>query len=328
MTDSNQNRDFDPEGLTEDEIAILEGKDVENPVTDIPPEPEKETEAKAETDLEKDNAEDGDEPVNPAANPDRPDGYVPHQALKAEREKARKAEQELAENRRLVAQIAEKLAEQRSQVNQQAEPEAPAMPSADEDPIGAIQYLMKKLEGVEQQSQAQQEAQAQEQAWTRFEQDVNREFSQAAQSDPDVAEAMQFLNHAIALEYQKVYANSGVPWQQFQRDMIRQHSAYARNNGIPIGEYIKHVAESRFWRPGILKNAQQQPQAGNPDMAKASAKIDAIAAAQDANKTLGKGTSGGGGEITLETLANMSGEELEILAGRNPELFAKFGVSA
>lgn len=324
--DNRKGVDYDPEGLSEDEIAILDGGEDEGPEETPAPEAEQ-PEVSAETPPE--TAKEAPEGTkNPAADPARPDGFVPLQALKAEREKAKALETELAEFRNWQRQIAERLTAARQE---QAQPEEPQVPDWDNDPFARMQHVEKRLDKYEEARKQEAQAKEQENQWVQFERDVEREFNETAQTDPDLPDAWAFINHALQHEFRTIHSRTGIEWKDFQRQSIRNHMAYARQNRIPIGEYVKTIAQTRMWRPGLMREmqakaqqGQQQPaQAQRPANNAATAKIDALAKAQETNKTLGKGTSGGGGEMTLESLEAMSGAELEKFAARNPELFER-----
>lgn len=305
-----ENKEYDATGLSSDEIAILEGTETETAVEETP----KAAENPDTGTIEAEKAEtDGD---NPAADPTRPDKFVPYQALKAERERAKELEKRADEAMKWQRAIAEKLAEARANPQQQEQPKE-HVPNRDEDPIGYIEYMDKRLAAIEQERQQIEQQNTVERQWQEFEQDVNREITQAMAEEPTYGEAMEFVNRALAFEWQKLYQHTGLPLEQYARDIKRQHAAYARQNRIPIAQYVRNVAEARGYVPGILS---QKAEAAQPDNA-AAAKIDAIADAQSKNRTLGKNSSGIKSDFTLEDLASMSGAELERFAAKNPELF-------
>lgn len=307
------NKEYDATGLSNDEIAILESAE---------PQPQAETEPALEnTGSGAVEAEKAEDPPNPAADPARPDGYVPYKALKAERERAKQLEQKFAEAQRWQQTIAEKLAEARANPQPQAE-QQDRIPDRDADPLGYIEYMDKRLAAIEQERQAHFQQQQEEMQWRNFEASVNDEVTSAISEDPVNGEVLEFVNRAIAYEWDKVYSRTGVPLQQYMQQIKRQHSAYARQNGIPIAQYMRAVAEARGFAPGILAPLKQQPQAASTDPA-AAQKINAIADAQSRNKTLGKNASGTGSDFTLEDLAAMSAADLERFAAKNPDLFER-----
>jgi hypothetical protein len=312
MIGGDADKSFDPTGLSEEEVQILEaeGSDEESSAPEeVAPEA-----PKAETPKPK-----------PHEDPNRPKDFVPVQALREARNELKETQKRLREFEGFQREIAAKLlAERQSQA--QPEPELP--PNPDENPFQTLKWVQQQL--LQQQEQAklmeqqtQQQLQEQERM-NAFRTEVAQEFDEAAAEDTDLQEAFQYLQGAFKYEYDNVYARTGIPFEQYQADTILNHSIFARNSGVPIAEYVRNLAVARGWSPGVLRNnAAAVAAAGQKPTMPAAQRIEKIAQAQDRNASLGKSSGTDGGEITLETLSKMSGSQLEKFAAKNPQIFEK-----
>lgn len=309
------------EGFSDEEITEITAE----PAAQEPPVADAGTEGEGEPAAEGEAEKEGEK--NPASDPNRPDGFVPLAALKESRANAKRLEEEVRQFRQYATEINQKLAAQQ-QVQQ---PNQNELPNKDEDPFGytdgKLSSLEERLAAFEKHQQQSQQAQQVERQWQQLEQSAANEFNAQAAEDPEYNDAGQFVEAALQHEWQHLYSNR-VPYEQYKQMVYRQNIQYARQNQIPIGEWIKQLATTRGWHPGLraeYEARQKQEQTQQPDekVKAAEEKIDKLAQAQAANMTLGKGASGGSGEPSLASIAKMSGEELERLASTNPELFNK-----
>lgn len=308
------NEDFDPQGLSEDEIALLKDEGVET-------EEDKPSEEEAQEDEEEKAADASDEAKSETPADRAPPGFVPNQALQQARKEAQGYRDELRELRQLQNQIATKLAEQKNQ-SQQAEQPQPSQPNEEEDPIATIKWLKDQL--LEQQQTAertQQEQAQQQQANQQFQamfNEVDMEFNQAAETDPSVNDAFEFAKQSYSRELDALgYAPQEKDGQllQFIYGFAQNYAQTGRARGLSIGDYVKGIAASRGWNP-------EAQTSGDNEQKSADQEIEQQKKALAAGKTLSRGGAGNG-ETTLEDLAKMDGAELEKFAGKNPELFAK-----
>lgn len=311
-------KDFDPEGLSDEEIAILEGEDGD----------EAEPVAVGDEDGAEIKAAEGDEPApegidpdegeEPASEPEKPvnkaaeapPGYVPNAAL-------REAREELKQMKEWQRTVINKLTEQRQQPKEEQEPE---LPDWDTDPIGRMREVERRLQEreaqeaqtIQQQRELQQQAQRTEQIFGI----LDNEFRQVEQTEPDVREAYQHVLGSFENEIQML-GYRGPQAQQVLSNVYRNflEAGYrARAEGVPIQDFVRNLAKARGWVK--RENPAQRPDAGE--------KVERLAKAVETNRTIGKGGKGSG-EMSLEDLAAMDGAELEALAEKNPELFASFG---
>ena len=308
------NEDFDPQGLSEDEIALLKDEGVEAE-EDKP----SEEEAQEDESVEEKAADAADEAKTETPADRAPPGFVPNQALQQARKEAQGYRDELRELRQLQNQIATKLAEQKNQ-SQQAEHPQTSQPNEEEDPIATIKWL--KDQFLEQQQTAernQQEQAQQQQANQQFQamfNEVDMEFNQAAETDPSVNDAFEFAKESYSKELDALgYAPQQKDEQllQFIYGFAQNYAQTGRARGLSIGDYVKRIAASRGWNPEAQTSDGQKT---------AEQEIEQQKKALAAGKTLSRGGAGNG-ETTLEDLAKMDGAELEKFAGKNPELFAK-----
>lgn len=311
MNGGDGDKSFDPTGLSEDEVKILEaeGSDEDSiQAEEVAPEAPKAEAAKPK----------------PHEDPNRPKDYVPIQALREARNELKEKTARLKEFEAFQREIAAKLLAERSAP--QAEPEGP--PDADKNPFEALKWtqeqLLKRQQAEAEQAEQARQYQEEQERTNAFRMEVAQEFDESAAEDPDLQEAFQYLQGAFKYEYDNVFARTGIPFERFQADTILNHSIFARQNGVPIAEYVRNLAVARGWSPGVLRNSAAAVAAtgGKPGMP-AAQKIEKIAQAQDLNASLGKSSGTDGGEITLETLSKMSGAQLERLAAKDPKLFEK-----
>jgi hypothetical protein len=314
-------QDFDPTGLSPEEIALLNGGENEEAAD----EDSGEVVSEETTGPGEDTAEEEESPSS--GKP--PKGFVPHAALHQTRLELKEAKEQLQRFQEFQRDIATKLAEARAQAQQPQQQEAPQpeeIPDENEDPMALLAWAKKELLARKEQEQRQQQMSEQERRIQEFSADVAREFDTQAAADPDAQESFQFLQAALQHEWKTVHAPlRKISFEDFQRKMILDHSAYARQNRIPIANYVKNLAAARGWSPGLLKKLQEQQQQAPADdgaLEKQIAQVEKVAKAQSTNVSLGKSSSGDS-ELTLASLAKMSGAELEKLAEKNPALFEK-----
>jgi hypothetical protein len=317
----NASQDFDPTGLSPEEVAMLNGGDEDENSEDQGEIVSEETTGPEDGEVQTEEGESTGKP---------PKGFVPHAALHQTRLQLKEANERLQEYQRFQQEIASKLASaaaqqqapQKQQVEQQEDPNA--IPNEDEDPMGFIKWAKKQLLDRQEQDQRVRQMSEQEQRIQEFRVDVAREFDTQAAADPDAQEGFSFLQAALKHEWDTVHAPIGkVPFEQFQSAIIMQHAQYARANRIPIAKYVKNLAAARGWQPGLLAQLQQKHATpSNDGLSKQMEQVEKVAKAQNVNVSLGKSSSGDS-ELTLESLAKMSGAQLEKLAAKNPALFEK-----
>ena len=121
------------------------------------------------------------------------------------------------------------------------------------------------------------------------------------------------MEKTIAAYEQKGYAGNAL------REAIKSEIVKFRATAPSDPDELKQLvlANARFWdyQPEKPKTEQTAPE-----------EIAKIAAAQAASKTLPGGGTANSGEITLEDVEAMSGAELDALALKDPEFFARLNI--
>lgn len=192
--------------------------------------------------------EKADEPGAP------PDGFVDKRALKEARDVQKRTE---AENRVLMERMTALLEIQQRRETKAQEPDAPVIPDRNVDPLGFIDHLEQRLGKIEGETaeQAKQRQAAEKQATDlqQFRNTAIKTFQEAATDDAQLTPAFEFLSKNFAAEAE-AYGLSGPQLRDHLDSVIDQNFAYAMQNNIPLGEFVKRIAASRGWNP------QQQPQ--------------------------------------------------------------------
>lgn len=318
-------QDFDPTGLSDDELKIIsggEGGDEED--TD-----EDSSEEQFKAVSGEDTGEEGERPINPAADPNRKPGFVPHAALHQTRLELKAAQEQLKKFQDLQAQITQTLLAERQKKVEPEEQKEAGPPDENENPFEALRWATQKLRELEAKEAQQKQMTEQEQQIYNFRMDVAREFDESAKSEPEVSDAFQYLQAALKYEYDNVFAQTGIPYEKYQQDVITEHSMFARRNNIPIAKYVRSLATARGWSPELRAQlTKQNGKTGEKSLEAEIAKIEKVAKAQDTNVSLGKASGAGEPEVTLESLARMTGDQLEKLVEKNPKLFERLtGIS-
>lgn len=307
------------EGLTEDDIAALNADDDGSDVND-----DTDSGEGNEADLSATDGKGADEGAETGTEADQgdgkpPKGFVPHQALHSEREEHKQTKQERDDLRAWQREIVERLSQQQQQP-EPAEQQEQVVEFDPNDPIGMIKSVHDTLAKMQQSAAERQQTEAQNTERRNHLDLARSQYQEAAKTDPTMVEAYNAVKQSFAAEMRAYgYSEPQIAQQLAQTEY--QHIAFALGNGRNVAQYMKELAQARGWKP----SAQPAPDPETERKAKAdeaAGKIDKIASAQDANKTLSKGGAGEG-EVTLETLAKMSGEELERFAQKNPDLFAE-----
>lgn len=239
---------------------------------------------------------------------------VPHQALHAEREEHKKTRSELNEMREKWARLEERMQMFAAQKPQEKEE---AAPDPNEDVFGALMYERQKREALEKQfnetaQQAQERQQAQQQVRTAFGH-LNQSIEVARQTTPDIDEASNWLYGLRKSQLKAAGMDDFSAEQHIQQEVYGGIITALQRGMDPAAYFYEYAKASGYTR-------KESSDAGK----EAAEKIQKIAKAQDASKTIGQ-TSGkaGGDEITPEALAGMSDSEFSAWIDK-PENARKF----
>lgn len=227
---------------------------------------------------------------------------VPHQALHAEREERKKAEERV---RNLEAQFA--MLNERIRIASQ-EPPAPP-PDPEQDPIAALQYERQQREAL--QRQIEEQTRQSQQAFQQ--QTYERQVINLAQSHegrfrieaPDYDAAVQFLTAQRAAELEVWGLDPAGVEQQIRQEAISL-AMQAAQRGVNFAEMTYNMAKARGYAP-------------KPDTREAEEKIKTVSQAQERSKSLSSaGGKTGGAEMTVEQLLKMPPDEFDSWAKKNP----------
>lgn len=247
------------------------------------------------------------------APPVKKPSMVPHQALHEEREQRKAAQAELQKFREERAALNERMriVQELNAPRQQAE----QIPDPEQDPIGAMKYLLDQQRQQSQQTQQQrQQSEQQSQQNQQFNQFMNSYKAQAdayAKDTPEFTKAYNFLSENRLEElmeagYDAATANA----------MLRQDEAnivwQAQQQGKNPAAVLHKMAKLRGWKA-------EEPTADNEAGKEVTKRVENTARAVSTNKSLASaGGAAGATEMTVEALIKMSPKEFEAWGTKHP----------
>lgn len=259
-----------------------------------------------------------------------PKGFVKLGALQEARAENREIRQRLDKVQSDFQTFQQRLVERLADIRGGKKPGEAAdagPPDANKDPVGAIEYWKKKTEELEarvtgkekQQEEAVQQHQ-QEQEYTQYVLDTADEIlTTVAKADPAIADAFAFAQKAVAEELQAKGFKGKALEAEFNKLLV-QYAENAPNEPKAFAEYVRRNARYWGWDPKAApKPGQKQPN-GETKLTPAE-KLAMLRKGVKQSKSLSGGGHSTGGELNVDDLAEMTGEELEKLAETNPELF-------
>lgn len=238
--------------------AVEDAPATTEPATEPAPEA-KEAAPAAEADQGKPEA--GKRKPDPANSEQRPDGYVPRQALEQARIEAREEVKREKEARERTEQRFQQFLDRF--YGEQTPQRGPAddIPDPQYDPNAYLAW--DREQKVQQRLQAQQQEQ-QSRAWTEAYTAVQADFNASKAEDPALEGAYDALRASLAAELNMAYGLTGPALQRQLEETEMQHVMYAHQNRIPIGRYIRGLAQARGWQPQAAQAGQGQPPAPQP----------------------------------------------------------------
>lgn len=246
-----------------------------------------ESEEQAEPD-----SEGGEEDPQPEFKSNRdkpPEGYVPHGALHAEREKRKALEQQIAD-----------LQEWKKSQEKPAE-EAPQYVDPIEDPEGFRKWAEYNQGQTREQIEAEQKQRQEEQAARQRVERAQQLEQQFAEKTPDYQDAVQWLSQQRVSELRGMGYGDEEVAQQIRKDANGIFDA-AEAAGMNPAEILYYRAKSAGFEAKPSQEQQQQERRQQEEQ-----KMQAQATAQQ--QTQGLGSGGGasqGNGYTAEQLASMS----------------------
>lgn len=261
-------------------------------------------------------ADGGKKRSDPANAPERPDGYVPKQALDQARNEYReelKREKEARERSEArFQQVVDRI------WGNEPEPDPDAYTGPADDPLARLAWLdQREHQRIDQQRQAQQQTAQQTQQQTEWNEafsKVNGDYLTAREADPTVDEAYSALRDSFTRELQ------ALGWGRDPAGMAREgqrleawHVMNAHKQGIPIGDYLKALAGARGWKPAPKTEQQQadaQQQAQRDPATGQFARAQQIAESQERNASLSQAPGAPVKRMSAKELAQMPEDEM------------------
>ncbi|MDP4005073.1 hypothetical protein [Methylobacterium sp. NEAU K] len=251
--------------------------------------------------------------------------FVPHGAFHEERERRKAVEKELTDLREKYARGDERLRllteAARAQAPAAAQPaaEPPKVPNPEEDIFGYAKHLEEKLAKLEGTVTQETTRQRQEREVAEVVRDYHADVNRFAQAEPTFADAFKYVIETRRAEY----AAMGVPEAQIRQALGNdelQIAIQARQQGVSPAERIFAIAKAR----GFAPKAPEPPAAPAAPVESAAQKAERVAAGQAGpGKSLSAAGGAPAGEVTFETLMNMSEAEFEAFALKNPRKLDK-----
>lgn len=241
-------------------------------------------------------ADTGEEkPAKPAEEGKPPEGYVPHQAMHAERLKRQEIERKLAK-------LEEQLTSQ-----QPAEEQPPKYVDPLEDPEGFRKYNEWQTKQLETRFEKQQEALQQQQRDRQVFADVQQSEAEFAQKAPDYQDAVNHLYQTRATELQNMGYGDQEIKSTIAQDTMSLYQA-AKQVGMNPAEFAYMRAQSLGYQPQA-KGAPAQQAAPQGQQGEAE-KMQALSKAQEATSGIGASGAPQDGGLTVAQLAKMSEDEI------------------
>lgn len=254
-------------------------------------------------------------------------GPVSYGALKEERERRKKAEQQAKElqdrfaiaNERLTAIVEAQTRAQMQAQALQAQRQQPTQQGEDvpdpNDPLAVTQYLFKKFqekEDAERRWREQQQQQShQQQHAQRIQQAYVNDLAQERERDPSFNQHFEYL---FMSRYNELKA-TGIPEAEIGARLRQDEFSLANEamqRQIRPAEMIKRLAMARGY--------QSNPAPAQPQAMSEAEKLARVSAGQAANSSLSKaGTSGNArpSKIDINALAEMSDKEWDAFYAKN-----------
>lgn len=303
-----------PETLSADEESYFKTRGGETEAPASTPEPEA---PKAEAEP----VEDTEEIDDPATSDGDKPRLVPHKAMMSERERRKAAEAQARQERDARIAYEARVNERLRMMQGANQPQQPAQPQVEipdpeQDPIGFMKVLGQAVGAIAQKDQVSEQQRHQQAQEVEFNRRVNEAFQQDAAkvsaAKPDLNEAITFLARHRAEEL-KVLSDGAMSDAQISQVLDqegRNHIISALRQGKSPTEALYRAAMARGY------------QAKGSDAAQ---KLNQVAQAQSANRSL-SGTGGGGGltgEMTAAKLADASDEDFAAWIAKNPNGFQR-----
>lgn len=250
--------------------------------------------------------------------------------LEAVEADAKAAREETAKEREMRTRIDERLKLFNEVIAPQADakPEKPVRPNPEEDIFGYVKWLeethaseLADLKGqIGQTTQTIQDTTSETNLRSTYQASAQR----FAQSNPDFVEAYNHTNRVRDAMLESIGYKNPKQRAQIRMDEERALVAQALQVGNDPASIIYGVAKSLGYVKAAPVAAADPaitiPAAATPAAPSVTEEIDRIAKAQAGSKSLSSGGGASVGPMTVETLANMTEQEFEAYARKNPNV--------
>jgi len=231
------------------------------------------------------------ETPNPAAAPERPPGYVPHEALHEQREHNKRLQEDLRSLREKAEKQEATFQKFLNAVNEKPPPD-PAT-----DPLGHFEYqnksLTKQLGEVTEKLGKFEKTQTEQGQVQRVIETISSHEQDFRTQNPDYDAAVTFLKS----ERREEMKEFGVPLGQIDAVLSQEILAFA-NAALAQG---KNPAQAAY---NMAKRRGYKPKASAPN-------LETIAKGMEASKTIDSG--GGAAGITLNDLSKLPDDQLNAI---------------
>ena len=315
MTDSNGI--FDDEDPTEEELAVLDALDPEQPsdepVTHAEPGETETRPAEAEAEEETDAAAGEPDDVDPKSK------TVPHGAMHAERERRRAAEAKAAEAEARAKVMAERFDQIMAKFDAPKAEDAPkeqAPPDWNEDFISAGQHTAEQVNQISQKMREREQQEEIQRERERFQSVIQTAAQSYVQEVPDLGDRDVFLVESLAKQ-QMLF---GVPEAQ----AIAAATDQVRGYGYQITEGGKNPRAMLDWIKQQSEALGYQPKQAAPPAESAPDTFSAKVAGAEKGKTLSTvGGNPGAGKPSLAELAKMDEDVFADYMAKHPSEWAR-----
>ncbi len=239
---------------------------------------------------------------------------VPFGRFHRENERRKEAENDAKSAREQNRILIERLDAMLQMAQPRDEQPTQTVPDLSSEPLGFIDHLGRKVQGIEEQitARAQQEQSAAYEA--QIMNGARQEFEAAQTADPAIRDAYTRLFESFAREAQDAYGLTGQALVDYMDRTERQHIFFARQNNIPLDKYVRAQASARGWTPAQVQAAQSAV-----DPAAQIAKIAGVDAIKQASTSL---TATGGapartGTPTPQELLEMTPKQFDAWREKN-----------
>lgn len=301
----------DDNELSAEESAYFKSGGQEAPA-EVEKEVEEVAEVEADDEIDTEAELAPDEPEG-KAEPEKKVRTVPHQALHAERSRRQAIEAQLQQERETRSRLDERVRMLSEAWNQRNQPEAPAIPDPEQDPIAALKYEREQRERYEQQRQREVQERQQYEQVNQLDTTYRRDWEAFQQDKPDAPAAYNHVISVLDNHFKLRGVDDPAERQQMVMNEERTIAQRAYQQGKSAAQMIYEQAKVYGYMPKADEPAVAPEQ-------KASEQIERRQKAIPAARSMSAaGGSANDAALSPESLANMSEDEfMEVYSKLSP----------